>query len=197
MFVVLLGFIGLAIRYILVHQGFAGLFRIKPFYDPWTSTWRDIAGATSFAALTYLGFDAVTTLAEDVKNPRRNVMLAAVSVCAFTGLFGGLLVYLGQLVWPDYTQLSQRRDRVHRCHTAGGRAGAVSGHGYAAGGGQHRCGDDLAGGRRAFAFRHGPRCSDATAVLFVPAPGAQYAGPQYLAHRNSGLRRRTDPRVTN
>ncbi len=62
----------------------------------------DIASATSFAALTYLGFDAVTTLAEDVRNPRRNVMLAAVSVCAFTGLFGGLLVYLGQMVWPDY-----------------------------------------------------------------------------------------------
>ena len=55
-----------------------------------------------FWALTYLGFDAVTTLAEDVKNPRRNVMLAAVGVCVFTGLFGGLLVYLGQLVWPDY-----------------------------------------------------------------------------------------------
>ena len=30
-------------------------------------------------------------------------MLAAVSVCLFTGVFGGLLVYLGQLAWPDYT----------------------------------------------------------------------------------------------
>jgi len=29
-------------------------------------------------------------------------MRAAVGVCLFTGLFGGLLVYLGQLVWPDY-----------------------------------------------------------------------------------------------
>jgi putrescine importer len=99
---VLLGYIGLAIRYILFHQGFAGMFSIKPFYTPGTFKVADIAGATSFAALTYLGFDAVTTLAEDVKNPRRSVMLAAVSVCAFTGLFGGLLVYLGQIVWPDY-----------------------------------------------------------------------------------------------
>ena len=83
-----------------------GLFSIKPFYDPATFNVRDIAGATSFAALTYLGFDAVTTLAEDVKNPRRNVMLAAVAVCVFTGVFGGLLVYLGQLVWPDYNTFS-------------------------------------------------------------------------------------------
>jgi putrescine importer len=102
MFAVLLSYIGLAIRYIFFHDGMAGLFQIKPFYDPATFKVADIAGATSFAALTYLGFDAVTTLAEDVKNPRRNVMLAAVSVCAFTGLFGGLLVYLGQIVWPDY-----------------------------------------------------------------------------------------------
>ena len=103
MFAVLLGYIGLAIRYILFHQGFAGLFSIQPFYTPGTFKVADIAGATSFAALTYLGFDAVTTLAEDVRNPRRSVMLAAVSVCAFTGLFGGLLVYLGQIVWPDYS----------------------------------------------------------------------------------------------
>jgi putrescine importer len=103
MFVVLLGYIFLAIRYLVATQGIAGLFSLKPFYDPLTFNVRDIAGATSFAALTYLGFDAVTSLAEDVKNPRRNVMLSAVVVCAFTGIFGGLLVYLGHLVWPDYT----------------------------------------------------------------------------------------------
>lgn len=102
MFAVLFAFIVLAIRYLVTHEGVSGLFSAKPFYDPATFHIRDIAAATSFAALTYLGFDAVTTLAEDVKNPRRNVMLAAVSVCVFTGIFGGLLVYLGQLVWPDY-----------------------------------------------------------------------------------------------
>ena len=102
MFAVLLSYIALAVRYVMAHAGLAGLFTVKPFYNPQTFSVRDIAGATSFAALTYLGFDAVTTLAEDVKNPRRSVMLAAVSVCAFTGIFGGLLVYLGQIVWPDY-----------------------------------------------------------------------------------------------
>jgi len=40
--------------------------------------------ATSFAALTYIGFDGVTTLAEDVKNPERNMLLAPVLVCLFT-----------------------------------------------------------------------------------------------------------------
>lgn len=102
MFAVLGCFIVLAIRFLLARDGVAALFTTKPFFDPATFDVRAIAGATSFAALTYLGFDAVTTLAEDVQNPRRNVMLAAVSVCLFTGIFGGLLVYLGHLVWPDY-----------------------------------------------------------------------------------------------
>src|SRR5580658_506823 len=94
MFIVLLSYVYLAMRSIIANLGAGGLFSIVPFYDAATSKAHDIASATSFAALTYLGFDAVTTLAEDVKNPRRNVMLAAVGVCVFTGLFGGLLVYL-------------------------------------------------------------------------------------------------------
>jgi amino acid transporter len=54
------------------------------------------------AALTYIGFDGITTLAEDALNPRRNVLVATVSVCLFTGLFGGLQIYLAQRVWPDW-----------------------------------------------------------------------------------------------
>jgi putrescine importer len=54
--------------------------------------------ATSVAALTNGGFDGVTTLAEEVENPRRNVMLAAVGVVLSTGRFGGLQIYLAQLV---------------------------------------------------------------------------------------------------
>ena len=102
MFSVLICFIGLATRFLVVRHGIGGLFSTEPFYNPKTFNVRAIASATSFAALTYLGFDSVTTLAEDVENPRKNVLLAAVSVCVFTGIFGGLLVYLAHLVWPDY-----------------------------------------------------------------------------------------------
>jgi putrescine importer len=106
MFVVLGAFLIFAVRYLWMRQGFSGLFSFAPFYNPATFSVRRIAQATSFAALTYLGFDAVTTLAEEVENPRRNVMLAAVGVCLFTGLFGGLLCYFGQLVWPEYNSFS-------------------------------------------------------------------------------------------
>jgi putrescine importer len=102
MFSVLGWFIVAAVRAIAIRDGVAGLFVPTAIINPSTFNFRAVASATSFAALTYLGFDAVTTLAEDVANPRRSVMLAAVSVCAFTGIFGGLLVYLAHLVWPDY-----------------------------------------------------------------------------------------------
>ena len=102
MFAILGCFIVLAIKYLVVRSGISGLFSAKAIYNPATFSARAVASATSFAALTYLGFDAVTTLAEDVKNPRRNVLLAAVFVCVFTGVFGGLLVYLAHLAWPDY-----------------------------------------------------------------------------------------------
>jgi putrescine importer len=102
MFVVIGAFILLAVRYLFGNQGWAGLFSIEPIYNPKTFNAHRIWTATSFAALTYIGFDGITTLAEEAENPRRNVLLATVLVCAFTGVFGGLEVYLGQRVWPNW-----------------------------------------------------------------------------------------------
>jgi putrescine importer len=101
MFIVIGIFIVLAVRFLFGGQGWSGLFSTRPFYDPATFDAHRILSAMSFAALTYIGFDGVTTLTEDVENPKRNVLLATVIVCLFTGIFGGLEVYLGQRVWPD------------------------------------------------------------------------------------------------
>lgn len=95
-------FIILAIRYLWHMQGWGGLFSTQPFYDRHAFQFRAIATGTSVAALTYIGFDGVTLLAEEVKNPKRNILLAGVIVCLFTGLFCGLQAYLAQRIWPDY-----------------------------------------------------------------------------------------------
>jgi putrescine importer len=100
--VVVAAFFYLAIHYLFHMDKWAGIFSSQPFYDPKTFSARRIWGATSFAALTYIGFDGITTLSEDVKNPRRNVLLATVLVCVLTGLFSGIEVYLGQRIWPDW-----------------------------------------------------------------------------------------------
>ncbi len=96
-------FIALAVRFLFAQGRWAGLFSMSPFYSPATFRVSRIWGATSFAALTYIGFDGITTLSEDVENPKRNVLLATVLVCVLTGVLSGGLVYLGQRIWPDWS----------------------------------------------------------------------------------------------
>src|SRR6059058_5172600 len=103
---VVLLFIALAVRFLLSARGVTGLFSIQPFYDPRTFDSHRIWSATSFAALTYIGFDGVTTLAEDVENPKRNVLLATVLVCLFAGVVSCFEAYLGARVWPDWRSFS-------------------------------------------------------------------------------------------
>jgi putrescine importer len=95
-------FLYLAVRYLFGTQGWSGLLSTRPFYNPATFNSGTIWTATSFAALTYIGFDGVTTLSEEVENPRRNILLATVLVCILTGILSGIIVYLGQQVWPDW-----------------------------------------------------------------------------------------------
>lgn len=80
-----------------------GAALVLPFYDPATFSVDKVAAGTSLAVLTYIGFDGISTLSEEAKNPRRNILLATVIVCLFTGIVGSLLVYLAQLIWPDFT----------------------------------------------------------------------------------------------
>jgi len=102
MFIVVGFFIYLAIRYLWGTDGWAGVLSTQPLYDPKTFHFPVIMTATSFAALTYIGFDGVTTLSEEVENPKRNVLLATVLTCLFAGVFSALEVYLGARVWPDW-----------------------------------------------------------------------------------------------
>lgn len=102
MSIVIAIFVLLAIRYLVDTQGISGVFSTRPFYNPSSFSIGAVSTATSLAALTYIGFDGVTTLAEDVKNPKRTVLFGTVLVCAVTGLFSTVEVYLAQLVWPNY-----------------------------------------------------------------------------------------------
>src|ERR1700680_325323 len=87
MSIVMIGFLGEAIWYIFAHQHWQGFVSTLPFYNPRTFSVRAIAAGTALAATTYIGFDGVSILAEEVENPKRNVLLASVLVCVFTGLF--------------------------------------------------------------------------------------------------------------
>jgi len=100
--VVLVLFIVAAVRYLL-GQTLDGAALTRPFYDPATFSLGKVSSGTALAVLTYIGFDGISTLSEEVENPRRNVLLATVIVCLFTGVFGSIQVYLAQLIWPDWS----------------------------------------------------------------------------------------------
>jgi len=98
--VVIVIFVFEAVRYIYHLPYFGPGFFTHPFYDPQSFSSSALFQGTSIAVLTYIGFDGISTLSEEVKNPRRNVLLATVLVCLITGVLASIEVYLAQLVWP-------------------------------------------------------------------------------------------------
>ena len=98
MVIVVLLFLGCVIRTVW-HMHYDPGFFTHPFYDPANFHTTSIFAGTSVAVLTYIGFDAISTFSEEVRNPRRNILLATVLVCLITGLLSGLEVYAAQLIW--------------------------------------------------------------------------------------------------
>ncbi|RIV26161.1 amino acid permease [Alicyclobacillaceae bacterium I2511] len=88
--------------YVAVRHGGTGtLLSIEPFRF---SSFSALMSATSVCVLSYLGFDAITTLAEETNHPKRDVPRAiygSILIGAFTMVLTG---YLGMLVIPNWQQ---------------------------------------------------------------------------------------------
>ncbi|MBO0850369.1 MAG: APC family permease, partial [Pseudonocardia sp.] len=80
-----------------------------PFYQSGMDLGLVVQGA-AILALSFLGFDAVSTLAEETEEPARRIPKAIV-LCA---LIGGLVYivqsYLGHLVFPDFASFADHQD---------------------------------------------------------------------------------------
>jgi len=95
-------FLGAVIHYLIHLPSLTAASFLQPFYDPKTFSWPLISSGTALAVLTYIGFDSVSTLSEEVVNPRRTVLWATVLTCLITGVLASVEVYAAQLVWPDW-----------------------------------------------------------------------------------------------
>ena len=95
-------FVVLAARYVAAQHGLAGLIAPKVFYDPATFSLRPLMLGAAIASLSYIGFDAISTLAEDTINPEQDISVATVLVCLIQTVFCVGTVYLAALVWPDF-----------------------------------------------------------------------------------------------
>jgi len=76
-----------------------GFFTL-PFYNPSTFNSGGLLRGTSIAVLTYIGFDGISTLTDEARDPSRAVPRAIVLTCLITGILASIEVYVAQLVWP-------------------------------------------------------------------------------------------------
>lgn len=118
--VVIVLFLLSAVRYLVQEPPSGAGAWTRPFYDPVTFSIPVVSAGASLAVLTYIGFDGISTLSEEVRNPRRNILLATVLVCLVTGVLASIQVYAAQLIWPgtDFPDVD-----TAFCHVAGKAGG--------------------------------------------------------------------------
>ncbi len=75
-------------------------FFMQPLYDRTTYNSGGLLRGTSIAVLTYIGFDGISTLSDEAKDPGRNIPRAIVLTCLITGVLASMEAYVAQLVWP-------------------------------------------------------------------------------------------------
>ena len=119
--VVIILFLAAAVRYLFLNPPANAAEWTRPFYDPKTFSFRSVSAGASLAVLTYIGFDGISTLSEEVHNPRRNILLASVLVCIITGILASVQVYFAQMVWPGTTFPDQDTAFCYVAGKAGGQ----------------------------------------------------------------------------
>lgn len=98
-------FIALAAMRVASAQGAGALLSLQPIFRPEDFSLRALMLGAGIASLSYIGFDAISTLAEDVRKPERDISVATVLVCVIQTVVCFATVYLAALVWPDYRTL--------------------------------------------------------------------------------------------
>lgn len=100
-------FLAFAVRFVFAMGRGSGGWSVAPFFQPAHFNWGFVASAASIAALSFLGFDAISTLSEETREPRRNIGRATVLSLALLGAIFVLETYMASLAHPNYTTLSE------------------------------------------------------------------------------------------
>lgn len=80
-------------------------FTFKPLYDPNHFSMTTVMGAVSIAVLSFLGFDAISTLAEESKGGKKAIGRAIIGALLVVGVLFIIQTWVAALIWPDYTTI--------------------------------------------------------------------------------------------
>ena len=97
-------FVILVIRYVLNGGGSGTLLDGKALFNPDTYETKNVLAASAVLCASFLGFDAVTTLAEETKNPEKVMGKAIIGVVIGAGVLFVIIAYFSQIAWPEAYQ---------------------------------------------------------------------------------------------
>ena len=92
-------FVALCIAYVAGGDGLGTLFSVEPFYAKAT-TWTALTAGAAVSAYSFLGFDAVTTLTEETKDPKNTIPRAIMLVALIGGAIFIVTAYFTTLAKP-------------------------------------------------------------------------------------------------
>ncbi|OPJ64291.1 APC family permease [Clostridium chromiireducens] len=101
--IVIIAFIGCTIRLLLngtIH------FNMISFYNPDQFDLSSILKATGIVILSYLGYDAISTLAEETINPEKSVGKAIILSILIIGLIFIATTFFAGMAYPNYQDLN-------------------------------------------------------------------------------------------
>jgi amino acid transporter len=81
-------------------------FNTISFYNPERFDMSGILMATGMVILSYLGFDAISTLAEETIKPEKNVGKAIISSIFIIGIIFIVITFLAGMAYPNYQELN-------------------------------------------------------------------------------------------
>ena len=83
---------------------------ISPLYNSDTFSWSLVFGAVSIAVLSFLGFDGISTLAEENKESARAIGRSMVAALLVAGVLFIVQTWVASLLVPDPAQLISKGD---------------------------------------------------------------------------------------
>ncbi|MDU2065751.1 MAG: APC family permease [Sporomusaceae bacterium] len=93
-------FLGVVAKLILAGGGAGTFFSAQALYNPPAFETQSFLAAVGTLTLAFLGFDAVTALAEETIQPEKTVGQALITVCLVSGAFFMVESYFCQIAWP-------------------------------------------------------------------------------------------------
>lgn len=117
--IILIVFIFLGVKYVLGGGGY-GHLATEPFYQPGKVDAHFIASGISIACLSFLGFDGMSTLAEETIQPEKNIgkgILIALSIIIVVFV---AQTYVAALILPDWQNTDMATGFFDAAEAAGG-----------------------------------------------------------------------------